>query len=78
MNKDYVYFEDALMKTLNRSAHMKKKFVRANEVTYIWLRQKEKQLYKVLNSKLNISKIATSKIWLMLENKKVFATTYMK
>ena len=34
-NKDYGSFEDTFMKTLDRHAPMKKKFVRANEVPYM-------------------------------------------
>ena len=34
-NKDFDSFEDTFMKTLNRHAPMKKKFVRANEVPYM-------------------------------------------
>ena len=33
INKGFDYFEDTFMKTFNRCAPMKKKFVRANEVS---------------------------------------------
>ena len=35
INKGFDSFEDTFMKTLNRHAPMKKKFVRANEVSYM-------------------------------------------
>ena len=35
ISKGFDSFEDTFMKTLNRHVSMKKKFVRANEVTYI-------------------------------------------
>ena len=44
------------MKTLNRHALMKKKFVRANEVPYL-TKVLKKTIIKDLNSKVNISKI---------------------